>query len=111
MQGAGCGWRACVWHCASLAPIYADHAPTGSQLLVHPSPGRADAAWFEQITEYSTSKTGKHGHAKAKMVALDIFTGKRLEDANPTSHNMQAPVGACVRCVGFHTWVLLTLDS
>jgi hypothetical protein len=24
----------------------------------------------------STSKTGKHGHAKVHMVALDIFTGK-----------------------------------
>jgi translation elongation factor P/translation initiation factor 5A len=23
----------------------------------------------------STSKTGKHGHAKVHMVALDIFTG------------------------------------
>ena len=43
--------------------------------------------------EYSTSKTGKHGHAKAKIAALDIFTGKRLEDAQPTSHNMSAPVG------------------
>ena len=29
-----------------------------------------------KIVEMSTSKTGKHGHAKVHMVALDIFTGK-----------------------------------
>merc|ERR1712014_335523 len=39
----------------------------------------------------STSKTGKHGHAKAHGVALDIFTGKKLEDLCPTSHNVEVP--------------------
>merc|ERR1712050_457814 len=39
----------------------------------------------------STSKTGKHGHAKAHIVALDIFTEKKYEDLCPTSHNLEVP--------------------
>merc|ERR1711931_429415 len=35
-----------------------------------------------KIVEMSTSKTGKHGHAKVHLVALDIF---------PSTHNMNVP--------------------
>ena len=44
-----------------------------------------------KITDISTCKPGKHGHAKANIVGVDIFTNKKYEDSMATSHNCDVP--------------------
>ena len=44
-----------------------------------------------KVVDTSTSKTGKHGHAKSKITAIDIFTGAKVEDVLPSSHNVDCP--------------------
>lgn len=51
-----------------------------------------DSKYPCKIISISISKTGKHGHAKAAMVGIDIFTGKKHEGVFPTSHSVEEVV-------------------
>lgn len=45
-----------------------------------------------KVIDVSTSKTGKHGHAKVNITGIDIFSGKKYQESSPTSHNLMQPV-------------------
>ena len=58
-----------------------------------------------KFIEVTTSKTGKHGHAKANITGIDIFTGKKYIDISPTSHTMYQPV------VDTNDWTVTDIDD
>merc|ERR1711985_122732 len=45
-----------------------------------------------KVKDVSVSKTGKHGHAKCKFSATDIFTGNTCEELCPSTHSIDIPV-------------------
>merc|ERR1711988_1517387 len=44
-----------------------------------------------KVKDVSVSKTGKHGHAKCKFAASDIFTGATCEELCPSTHTIDVP--------------------
>ncbi len=69
---------------AGCVPKQAGDVKKGSYIMLKGHPCK--------VVDYSTSKTGKHGHAKAHIVGIDIFTGKKCEDLCPAGHNMSEPI-------------------
>jgi translation initiation factor 5A len=45
-----------------------------------------------KIIELTTSKPGKHGEAKARIVAIGIFTGNKRSIVSPVTHQVQVPM-------------------
>jgi len=45
-----------------------------------------------RITEYDTSKPGKHGSAKARIVAVGIYDGQKRPHVGPVSMQVHVPL-------------------
>jgi len=45
-----------------------------------------------RITEYDTSKPGKHGAAKARIVAVGVFDGQKRPHVGPVSMQVHVPL-------------------
>jgi len=75
---------------AKSVPVQASSLRKSHHVLIKDHPCK--------IVEMSSSKTGKHGHAKIHFVAIDIFDGKKYEDICPSTHNMQAPTVTREEC-------------
>jgi translation initiation factor 5A len=68
---------------SKTVPIRAGEVRKGGYVMLKGKPCK--------VVEVSISKTGKHGHAKANITGLDVFTGRKYVEISPTSHNMTAP--------------------
>ena len=64
-------------------PMEAGQIKKGGMIMIKGQPCK--------VSEVSTSKTGKHGHAKCNFVANNIFNNKRLEDMIPSTHTTLVP--------------------
>jgi len=64
-------------------PMEAGQIRKGGYIMIKGNPCK--------VSDVSTSKTGKHGHAKCHFVAIDIFSGKKMEDLVPAGHTTSIP--------------------
>eukprot|EP01083_Nonionella_stella_P079572 218430_1 len=69
---------------SATIPMEAGQIKKGGYMMIKGKPCK--------VLAISVSKTGKHGHAKCNFNAVDIFTGKKLEDMVPSSHGTTVPV-------------------
>ena len=44
-----------------------------------------------RVVDITKVKPGKHGHAKASIIGVDLFTNRRYETHLPTSHEIDVP--------------------
>ncbi|KAK1735613.1 eukaryotic translation initiation factor 5A [Skeletonema marinoi] len=69
---------------SATIPMEAGQIKKGGYIMIKGKPCK--------VLSISVSKTGNHGHAKCNFLAVDIFTGKKLEDMVPSSHGTTVPV-------------------
>lgn len=61
-------------------PLKASSFRKGSFILLKGKPCK--------VVSMSTSKTGKHGHAKVKFTGIDIYTQKKYQELQASTHPM-----------------------
>lgn len=66
-----------------------------------------------KIAEVKTSKTGKHGHAKANITGICILTSAKKNEVHPASHSITGftPERTEYQVIGIEGNVLDCLDS
>jgi len=69
---------------STTIPMQAGNVRKGGFMVIKGRPTK--------VIDVTTSKTGKHGHAKCHFTATDIFTGKKMEELVPSSHNLEVPI-------------------
>jgi translation initiation factor 5A len=62
------------------SPLQASAFRKGTNIILKDKPCK--------VVEMSTSKTGKHGHAKVNFTGIDIFTGKKYKEIQGSTHPM-----------------------
>lgn len=65
-------------------PVDLGSVKTGSYILIEGEPCR--------IVEYDKSKPGKHGSAKARVIAMGLFDGVKRSMVSPVSANVEVPL-------------------
>merc|ERR1712057_67506 len=68
---------------AAVASVEAGQIRAGGYIMIKGKPCK--------VKNVSVSKTGKHGHAKCKFAATDIFTGATCEELCPATHGIDVP--------------------
>ena len=86
---------------------------TGSYIVVDDEPCK--------IVDYKTSKPGKHGEAKARIVAVGLFDNRKRSLVHPVKHKVHTPmvdrkkaqvlamVGAEVQVMDLETFVTFNI--
>src|SRR5207249_11306775 len=65
-------------------PVYCDELNIGQYLIIDGEPWR--------IVEFEKSKPGKHGSAKARVVAMSVFTGQKKSLISPVDSRVEVPM-------------------
>lgn len=65
-------------------PVEVSTLKVGSYVIVNDEPCR--------IVDYSKSKPGKHGSAKARVVAIGVFDGTKRSFVKPVSAQVAVPI-------------------